>query len=282
MNRKNTADRAQILRCLVEGNSIRSTVRLTGASKNTITKLLVETGKACSLYQDEHFVNLPCKRIQVDEIWSFVHNKEANTPHGKWAEVGDIWTWTAMCADTKLIASWSVGKRTLAVAKEFMEDLASRMGSRIQLSSDGHKVYLEAVRNAFGKDIDYGMLVKIYGSSTDEQTRRYSPSVCIEAKPTVITGKPEVQHISTSFVERQNLTMRMGMRRFTRLTNAFSKKVENHAHAIALHFMYYNFCRVHKTLKTTPAIAAGVADKIWSLEDVIEMVNAYKDEPDSN
>jgi len=280
MNKKSKEAKAQILRCLVEGNSIRSTVRLTGASKNTITKLLVEVGEACSAYQDKHLVNLKCKRVQVDEIWSFVYSKQKNVPDGMQG-AGDVWTWTAIDADTKLVPSWYVGSRDLWTARHFIQDLADRMAGRIQLSSDGLKAYIQAVEDAFGGDIDYGMLVKIYGESVEGQ-KRYSPCQCIGAKQHAVYGEPDEKHISTSFVERQNLTMRMSMRRFTRLTNAFSKKIENHTRAIALHFMNYNFCRVHKSIKTTPAIAAGVTNKMWTMEDVVEMTEAYWDEKNSN
>lgn len=277
MNKKSTKERAQILRCLVEGNSIRSTVRLTGASKNTVAKLLVEVGEACAAFHNEKMVNLPCKRVQVDEIWSFVYSKKKNVPEGMEGQAGDVWTWTAICADTKLVVSWFVGGRDADTGFDFMSDLAARLSERIQLSSDGHKAYLKAVEGAFGEEIDYGRLVKMYGA-TPEGQRRYSPCQCIGAKQHAVFGNPEEKHISTSYVERQNLTMRMSMRRFTRLTNAFSKKVENHVRAIALHFMHYNFCRVHSSIKTTPAVAAGVADKTWTLEDVVEMTDAYWEE----
>jgi IS1 family transposase len=264
MNRKSTKDRAFILHCLVEGNSIRSTVRLTGASKNTIAKLLVEVGEACTWYQQTHLINLPCKRVQVDEIWSFVYSKQKNVPQGMEDEAGSVWTWTALCADTKIVPSWFVGSRDGDSAMFFIQDLATRLSSRIQLTSDGHHAYLQAVENTFENDIDYAMLVKLYGQ-TVEGGKKYRPTECSEIKKEAISGSPDTKHISTSFVERQNLTMRMGMRRFTRKTNAFSKKFENHVWAIALHFMYYNFCRVHQTLKTTPAIAANVTTKEWSL-----------------
>lgn len=276
MNRKSTKERAQILNCLVEGNSIRSTVRLTGASKNTIVKLLADVGEACAWYQDKHLKNLPCTKIQVDEIWSFVYSKQKNVPEGKEGEAGDVWTWTAICADTKLVPSWRIGGRDAAIAHEFIADLASRMAGRIQLTSDGYRLYENAVEAAFGDDVDYAMLVKIYGETTEGQ-KRYSPAECVGAKKTRMIGNPDLCCVSTSFAERQNLTMRMSMRRFTRLTNAFSKKVGNHAHAIALHFMNYNFCRIHKTLRVTPAMAAGVSEKLWSLEDVVDMMDAYFD-----
>lgn len=282
MNKKSITERAQILRCLVEGNSIRSTVRLTGASKNTIVKLLAATGTACDAYQDEHLANLTkCERIQVDEIWSFVYSKQKNIPDGKWPEAGDIWTWVAICADTKLVVSWRVGRRTRTMCNDFAEDLATRLPNRVQLTSDGHGPYREAVREAFNGEVDHAMLVKLYGAAVEAQ-RRYSPAHYVGAKKTVVTGEPDTRYISTSYAERQNLTMRMGMRRFTRLTNAFSKKIENHAHAVALHFMYYNFCRVHKTLGTTPAVAAGVSDKPWTLEDVVRMIAAYEESDETS
>lgn len=281
MNKKSVKDRAQILRCLVEGNSIRSTVRLTGASKNTITKLLVEVGKACADFQNNHLVNLPCKRLQVDEIWSFVYSKQKNTPEERQGEAGDVWTWTAIDAETKLVPSWCIGSRDADTASLFVDDLASRLTKRVQLTSDGLKIYLQAVEDAFGGSVDYAMLVKQYGSCPEGQ-KRYSPSQCLGVETKTISGNPDTKHVSTSFVERQNLTMRMSMRRFTRLTNAFSKKVENHAHAIALHFMYYNFCRVHQTIKTTPAIAAKITDKIMTLEDVVEMTDLYWKQKNSN
>lgn len=286
MNKKTTKERAQILILLVEGNSLRATVRIIremqdGCSINTVTKLLEEVGEACAWYQDEHFVNLNCKRVQVDEIWSFVYSKQKNIPEGKEDEAGDVWTWTAIDADTKLVPSWRVGSRDAEVASEFMTDLAGRMAGRIQLTSDGHKPYLTAVEGAFGADIDYAMLIKLYGSTTDGQ-KRYSPADCVGTRKGVINGAPDKKHISTSFAERQNLTMRMSMRRFTRLTNAFSKKVENHCHAIALHFMHYNFCRIHKSLRVAPAMAAGVSDTLWSLEEVVKMADAYWEKKNSN
>ena len=283
MNRKSTKERAQILNCLVEGNSIRSTVRLTGASKNTIVKLLAEVGEACAWYQDAHLKNLPCKKVQVDEIWSFVYSKQKNVPDEKQGEAGDVWTWTAICADTKLVPSWRIGGRDAAIAHEFIADLASRMAGRIQLTSDGYKLYENAVEAAFGADVDYAMLVKIYGDTLEGQ-KRYSPAACVGAKKMKVIGSPDLCCVSTSFAERQNLTMRMSMRRFTRLTNAFSKKVENHAHAIALHFMNYNYVRIHKSLKVTPAMAAGASQSLWSLEDVVTMADAYWNEKikDSN
>lgn len=273
MNRKSLKDRAYILRCLVEGNSIRSTVRLTGASKNTITKLLVEVGEACANYHDKHVRNVKCKRVQVDEIWSFVHSKQKNVPKDKLNSMGDVWTWTGICTQSKLIISWHVGSRDTQAAIAFMKDLASRLANRVQLSSDGHRPYYQAVEESFKGEIDFGMLVKVYGNPDKEKFG--AGSRCIGSEQKTIIGNPIEKHISTSFVERSNLTMRMGIRRFTRSTNAFSKKVENHIWAISLHFMYYNFCRIHQTLETTPAIKAKVAKTVWTLEDIIEMSDNY-------
>ena len=269
MNKLPIEKRTQILSCLVEGNSLRSTSRMVDVSINTVTKLLVDVGQACSEYQDKVLRNLPCKQIQVDEIWAFCYAKQKNVPEAKAAVegAGDIWTWTAICADTKLIPSWLVGNRNAETAQAFIQDLSGRLKNKIQLTSDGHKTYLEAVENAFGANIDYAMLVKLYGENIESE-KRYSPAECTGIMKRIITGNPDINKVSTSYVERQNLTMRMGMRRFTRLTNAFSKKAENHAHAVALHFMYYNFGRIHKTLRVTPAMEAGIADHIWSLEEI--------------
>lgn len=275
MNRKSTEERAQILTLLVEGNSLRSTTRISGASINTVTKLLIEAGKACAWYQDRVFRSLTCKRIQCDEIWSFCYAKEKNVPEDKKGEFGygDVWTWVGIDADTKLVASWMVGRRTTEAARAFMADLASRLASRTQLITDGNRAYLQAVEDAFGCEIDYAMLQKRYGDNTGEG--KYSPGLVIGTEKQKIMGNPDDHHVSTSFVERQNLTMRMSVRRFTRSTNAFSKKVENHAHMIALHFMAYNFIRLHKTLRTTPAMAAGVVDTLWTMEDVVQMMDEY-------
>jgi len=273
MNRLNTEKRVQVLKCLVEGNSIRSTVRITGVAKNTVVKLLVDVGKACSEYQDKAFHNLSCKRLQCDEIWSFCYAKEKNVPNTLKGQFGygDVWTWTAIDADTKLVPSWLIGDRSAKTGYVFMKDLASRLKHRVQLTSDGHKAYLEAVEGAFGPDIDYAMLIKIYGSTQEE--KRYSPARIIETERKEIMGNPDPNYISTSYAERQNLTMRMSMRRFTRLTNGFSKKVENHAYAVSLHFMYYNFCRIHKTLRVTPAMEAKVTDRLWDIEDIVKLIN---------
>jgi IS1 family transposase len=269
MNKLPLAKRARILGLLVEGTSLRATSRLADVSINTVTKLLVDVGAACASYQDEVFRELPCKRIQVDEIWSFVYAKQKNVRTAEAAPVGagDVWTWTAIDPDTKLVPSWLVSDRSKAAAEEFLSDLSSRMAGRIQLTSDGHKPYADAVEVAFKGDVDYGQLVKRY-SQTVEGQRRYSPATCTGARKDSIEGNPSYAHISTSHVERQNLTMRMSMRRFTRLTNAFSKKAENHALAVSLHFMFYNFGRIHKSLRVTPAMQAGVADHVWSLEEI--------------
>lgn len=278
MNRLSEAQRIQVIAALVEGNSIRATVRMTGVAKNTVVKLLAEIGGACEEYQDRAFRNLPCKRIQCDEIWGFCYCKQDNVPAEKRGEFGygDVWTWAAICADTKLIPSWVVGRRDAGTAYHLMQDLAGRLRNRIQLTTDGHRVYLSAVESAFGSEIDYAMLVKMYGSDPEGESR-YSPAECIGAEIISITGKPNPAHISTSYVERQNLTMRMGMRRFTRLTNGFSKKVENLRHAVALHFMHYNFCRIHQTLRVTPAMEAGIADHVWDIAEIVGLLDARKE-----
>ena len=274
MNKLSPQERAQVLGCLVEGNSIRATVRLTGAAKNTVTKLLVDVGKACREYQDKALRNLPCKRIQVDEVWAFCYAKQKNLPPEKAGQFGygDVWTWTAICADTKLVPSWMVGDRDTEWASAFMNDLAGRLADRVQLTSDGHRPYLQAVAGAFGNEIDYAMLDKLYGMP-DGYEGKYSPAKCLGSRKRVVSGEPDPMLISTSYAERQNLTMRMQMRRFTRLTNAFSKKVENLDAAVSLYFMHYNFVRIHQTTRVTPAMAAGVTDRVWSLEDIARLSN---------
>jgi IS1 family transposase len=275
MNRLSNERRTQIIRCLVEGNSVRSTARITGVEKRTVLRLLAQVGKACADYQADVLVTLPCKRIQCDEIWSFCYAKNKNVPEEKRGRFGygDVWTWTALCADTKLIVSWFVGGRDAGAAYELLSDLRGRLAHRIQLTTDGHKAYLSAVEDVFGViGIDYAMLVKIYGEATPEEQRRYSPAICTGTDCETICGHPDPEHISTSYVERQNLTMRMGIRRFTRLTNAFSKKVENHAYAVALHFMHYNFCRVHQSLRVTPAMEAGVSNHVWTIQEIVRLV----------
>jgi IS1 family transposase len=281
MNRLSRERRAQILRALVEGNSIRATCRMTGTAKGTVLALLEDAGQACLAYQDEVLRNLPCTRLQCDELWAFCYAKQKHIPPEREGEfgVGDIWTWTAIDADTKLVPSWFVGNRDATCAQMFVYDLADRLANRVQLTTDGLSLYLEAVEGAFGGDIDYAMLIKLYGTDPEEE-KRYSPAKCIGVEARRVVGQPDPAHVSTSYVERQNLTMRMGNRRFTRLTNAFSKKVENLLYAVSLHFMYYNFARPHTTLraknpqKPTPAMAAGVADHVWSIEEIVGLIEA--------
>lgn len=266
--------RVQILALLVEGMSMRAISRVADVSINTVTKLLEDVGTACAKYQDETLRGLSCKRVQCDEIWGFCYSKEKNVaPENKGVlGHGDVYTWTGIDADTKLMVSYMMGKRDAEYANAFMQDLASRLSNRVQLSTDGHKPYLEAVENAFHGDIDYAMLVKHYGPSSNTDQHRYSPSEFVNAEPRKINGNPDINKVSTSYVERQNLTMRMGMRRLTRLTNGFSKKVENLEHAVSLHFMHYNFARIHKTLRVTPAMEAGISNHVWSLEEIAVLV----------
>lgn len=280
MNKLSPADRAKVLHLLCEGSSIRSVTRLLNVGKNTVIKLMIDAGEACAAYHDEHVRELRSKRIQVDEIWSFTYAKEKNVASAKAAPegAGDTWTWTALDADTKFIVSWFVGGRDGECAKWFIEDLATRLANRVQLTSDGHRAYLEAVEDAFGADVDYAQLVKLYGSAPGP-AGRYSPADCTGIKKTRVEGNRDMKHVSTSYVERSNLTMRMHMRRFTRLTNAFSKKVENHAHAVALFTTYYNFVRIHKTLRVTPAMAAGVSDRLWDVSDIVALVEAREAPP---
>jgi IS1 family transposase len=275
MNKLSKERRAQILRCLVEGNSVRSTCRITGAEKRTVLRLLVAAGKTCAEYQDKVLRNLKCRRVQCDEIWSFVQMKQKTAKrHGiETFGVGDVWTWTAIDADTKLVPCWFVGGRDGGAAYELMSDLESRLAHRVQLTTDGHNAYLSAVEDTFGyRGVDYAMLVKLYGPDPQEDEKRYSPAKCIGCEQHKVFGNPDPDRISTSYVERQNLTMRMGMRRFTRLTNAFSKKVENHCYMVALHFMWYNFGRVHQTLRVTPAMEASVADHVWTVEEIVDLI----------
>lgn len=279
MNKLTRTARAQILGMMVEGMSIRATSRMTGASKNTVVKLLEDAGEAFSAYQDRTLRGLTCKRIQVDEIWAFVYAKAKNVKTAKAAPegAGDCWTWLAIDADTKLIPSFYIGARDGDAAQHFIGDLALRLTNRVQLTSDGHKAYLEAVEHSFGADIDYAMLVKIYGDAPG--AGRYSPGECIGAVKQRVEGRPDPKHISTSYAERANLTLRMGARRFTRLTNAFSKKVENHAHSVAIHTMHYNFVRIHQTLRVTPAMAAGVTAKLWELADMVAVLEEWEARP---
>jgi IS1 family transposase len=274
MNNLPLSKKVMIINLLVEGNSLRSTSRITGTSINTVTKLLVDVGKACQQFHNDTVINIASRRVQCDEIWSFVYAKQKNVPEGMEGQAGDVWTWVGVDADTKLVMSWLVGSRDAGTAKIFIKDVAYRMKDRIQLTTDGFKTYIDAVKNAFSDNVDYAILRKIYGNTDIERDfeKRYSPADCTGIEIKVITGKPDPEHISTSYIERQNLTMRMSMRRFTRLTNAFSKKIENHCYAIALHFVYYNFCRIHKTLRVTPAMEAGLTKDIWEIEDILKLV----------
>jgi IS1 family transposase len=275
MNKLTTEEKIRVVACLVEGNSLRATTRMTGTHRGAIQKLLVELGKACSEYQDKTFRNLKCKRIQCDEIWSFVYAKDKNLPEEMRGQdgVGSVWTWVAICPDSKLVPCWFVGDRNAGAAYHFMHDVAGRLANRVQLTTDGYKPYLMAVEDAFGADIDYAALQKIYGvAPTDNAEIRYSPAQCMGARKAVISGNPDYRHVSTSHVERQNLTMRMQMRRFTRLTNAHSKKIENHEAAIALHYMHYNFVRIHESVRVTPAMAAGISDHVWSIEEIVNLL----------
>jgi IS1 family transposase len=278
MNKLSHADRAQVVRCLVDGNSIRATVRITDVAKNTIAKLVVELGRACAAFQNKTLVGLKTTRIEADETWSFVGMKEKNVPAPRREEfgIGDVWTWVAIDADSKLVVSWLVGERDTDTAVEFMNDVATRIGSeRVQITTDGLKCYLVAVPKAFGARADFAQLVKTYGLMDVEGQRRYSPAVCTGSEKEMVCGTPDESKVSTSYVERQNLTMRTGMRRFTRLTNGFSKKIENHCAAVALHFAHYNFCRGHKTLGgKTPAMVAGLTDRVWSVEELLALVLA--------
>ena len=273
MNRLDNSAQAQVIRCLIDGCSIRATVRMTGIAKNTVTKLLVEMGCACADFHHRNVRGVKVRRLQCDEIWSFVGAKKKNvTAQQEQEGWGDVWTWTAIDADTKLCVTYYVGDRGKQSAFNFMDDCRKRIIGHPQITTDAHKPYLKAVEAAFGGDADYAMLHKIYGASGEPETR-YSPATCIGCEMKTISGVPDPKHVSTSFVERQNLTMRMSMRRFTRLTNAFSKKVENHAAAVALHFIHYNFARIHKTLRITPAMAAGISDHVWSYEDIAALAS---------
>lgn len=272
MNKLPIEKRVQIINLLVEGNSLRSISRLADVSINTVTKLLVDVGRACQKFHDENVVNLHTRRVQVDEIWSFVYAKEKNKPSNR-EGAGDAWTWTGIDADSKLVVSWFVGHRDADSALEFMTDLASRLIYKIQLTTDAYRVYINAVADAFGSQIDYAQLIKIYGKATGESNpeRKYSPAECLGIEKRIVTGSPDEKLISTSYIERNNLTMRMHMRRFTRLTNAFSKKLENHCYAIALHFVYYNFCKIHKTLRVTPAMEAKLFKKPMTIEEIVRL-----------
>jgi IS1 family transposase len=283
MNKLPIEKRRQILAMLCEGSSMRSIERITGVSINTVSKILVEAGEACLILHDETVHNVKASRVQCDEIWSFCYAKDKNVPAAKDAPegAGDVWTWTAIDADTKLIVSYFVGDRSGQSAIALMDDLRSRLSNRVQLTTDGHRAYLEAVEGAFGADVDYAQLVKMYGNVGGGKNAevRYSPAECTGIKKVRVEGNPDVKHVSTSYVERQNLTMRMSMRRFTRLTNAFSKKLDNHIHALALYFVFYNFTRIHKTLRVSPAMAAGITNRLWSLDDVIAKIDELAPAP---
>jgi IS1 family transposase len=278
MNKLSQSERAKIIHLLCEGMSIRAITRLTGVSKTTVSKLVVDAGEAAAWYQDRVFQSIKCKRLQIDEIWGFVGAKQKNVANMKRhiPDAGDAWLWLATDADTKLVPCWHVGGRDSGAAYEFIDDLASRLTSRTQITTDGHKAYLDAIDTAFGGDVDYAMLVKLYGASPESAKGRYSPAECTGAIKTPISGEPDHKHISTSYAERNNLNVRMHSRRMTRLTNAFSKKMENHAHAMALHFLYYNFVRIHKTLKITPAMAAGVTDRLWEVADMVSVLESWE------
>jgi len=278
MKRLDASRRSQVIAALVEGNSLRSTSRMTGVAINTVVKLAVDAGAACSDYQDRVMRNLPCKRIQVDECWAFCYAKAKNVTAeiaAKHPGAGDVWTWAAIDADSKLIPCWIIGPRDGVTARIFVSDLAGRLADRIQLTSDGLSVYLNAVERAFHGDVDYAQLVKIYGDASEGQ-KRYSPAECIGCERKGVTGNPDPEYVSTSYIERANLSLRMGMRRFTRLTNGFSKKIENHAASVALFLMYYNFARVHQSLRCSPAMAAGMDSRLWEIKDIVAMIEAHE------
>jgi IS1 family transposase len=271
MNRLSVQKRSAVIAALIEGNSVRSTCRLTGTAKGTILALIADLGKVCETYHDEHVRNLSSRRVQADEIWSFCYGKDKNVSMDQKAlGAGSVWTWTAIDADSKLIISYLSGQRDAAWASAFLKDVASRVSNRVQLTTDALKIYVGAVEVAFGANIDYAMLIKLYGNPQSEG--RYSPGVCIGTERHVVNGSPDPAHISTSYVERSNLSMRMHMRRYTRLTNGFSKKMENHIHMLAIYFMFYNFVRIHKTLRVTPAMEAGISDHVWSIEDLVKLM----------
>jgi IS1 family transposase len=280
MNRLRNERRAQVIGALIEGNSIRSTCRMTGACKDAVLKLIRDMGTACATFHNEVVRAVKVQRVQCDEVWSFCYAKEKNVPIEKQGTgAGSVWTWTAIDADSKLVLSYLCGERDASWACKFMEDLASRVTTRIQITTDGHRAYAEAVEGAFGMDVDYAMLIKLYGAPTDSPDTRYSPAQCIGIRTGILSGNPDRKHISTSFVERQNLNLRMGVRRFTRLTNAFSKKFENHCHMVAIYHAYYNFCRVHQTLRVTPAMEAGIMDHVWSIIGLVTMQERATKQP---
>lgn len=281
MNKLDTKTRATILSMLVEGSSMRSISRIVGVSINTVTKLLIDAGEACAAYHDEAVRGVAAQRVQCDEIWSFVAAKQKNVKAMKEPVdgAGDVWTWTALDADSKLIVSYLVGGRDSEYAMEFMDDVAARLANRVQMTTDGHRAYLEAVEGAFGADVDYAQLIKIYGAAPDSAKGRYSPADCTGIRKQRVEGNPDINHVSTSYVERSNLSIRMGNRRFTRLTNAFSKKLDNHIHTLSLYFVHYNFCRMHKSLRMSPAMAAGISDTLRDMEWVVGLIDARKPAP---
>jgi IS1 family transposase len=284
MNKLPLEKRVQILSMLCEGLSMRAISRVCDVSINTVTKLLVDAGLACAAFHNEKVRGVVAKRVQCDEIWAFTHCKQKRVASAKRPPpgAGDTWTWTGICADSKLIVSWLVGGRDSGYAIEFMDDLRSRLANRVQLTTDGHKSYLEAVEGAFGADVDYAQLVKLYGAAPESMKGRYSPAECVGIRKDRIEGNPDVKHVSTSYVERSNLTMRMSMRRFTRLTNAHSKKVENHCHALAIYFVWYNWARINSAVRVSPAMAAGLTDKLLDWTDLVRMIDAYEAKENSN
>jgi IS1 family transposase len=278
MNRLDSNTRIQVINCLIEGCSIRATVRMTGVAKKTVMRLLLEVGTVCAEYQDNVFRNLKCKRLQLDEMWSWIYCKAKNRTEEiakKNPAAGDVWLWTAVDADTKLVPAWMLGNRDGRTARRFVADLASRLSHRVQITTDSHRPYLQAVEDAFGGDVDYAMLHKVYGFPMEHETR-YSPATCIGCEQKRISGNPAMEHISTSFVERQNWTVRTNMRRYTRLSNGFSRKIENHAAAVALNYFSYNFIKIHRTLRVSPAMAAGVTDHLWEVKDLVALWEAHE------
>ena len=279
MNKLDRQKRVQVINCLVEGASIRATVRITGVAKKTVMRVLVEAGEVCADYQDRVFQRLNCRRLQLDEVWTWIYCKNKNRTADiarRNPDAGDIWLWTALCADTKLVPSWRLGQRDLATAKDFISDLASRLKHRVQITSDGHRPYLEAIEGEFGMDVDFAMLQKVFGAPSDEDVRRYSPAKCIGCEMKAIIGDPDPKHVSTSFVERHNWTLRTHLRRYTRLSNGFSRKLENHAAAVALNYFAYNFIKIHRSLRMSPAMAADVTDRLWSVEDLVALWESYE------
>lgn len=281
MRKLSVAARSQVISCLIEGCSIRATVRMTGVAKKTVMRLLVEVGEVCADYQDRAFRNLRCRRLQLDELWSWIYCKEKNRTEAiarKNPDAGDVWLWVCVDADTKIVPSWRLGARDLITAKDFVADVAARLCHRVQITTDAHRPYLQAIEDEFGCEVDYSQLQKIYGAPTDAEMRRYSPARCIGAEMKVVSGNPDPKHVSTSYVERQNWTVRTNLRRYTRLSNGFSRKIENHAAAVALNYFAYNFIRIHGTLRMSPAMAADVTDKLWTVADLVALWESYERE----